>query len=198
MLSTSFYHIAMFKKTFLAVFILFMGIVAQAQTADDVYNRYLDFNLARLQGEQEKAMDLGEKILLDTAKLPQKVHTSFFNAMAKLYEDDSQSVKAVIYYKMVVAAQPDYYVAHRALGYLYIKDIAEKPDNEAMADAAYISKVKNALPHLEKAQACDPDDSTLSLIKMLYKNIKDVPDLNSLSIRLNKLKKNCVDILSDQ
>ena len=31
--------------------------LAQAQSADDVYNKYLDFNLARLQGENSKVLE---------------------------------------------------------------------------------------------------------------------------------------------
>lgn len=172
--------------------------MARAQTADDVYNKYADFNLALLQSEHDKAIDLGEQILPDSAKLPQKVRTSFYNGLAKLYEDDSQSIKAIMYYNRVLAAQPDYYVAHRALGYLYIKDIAVKPANDAVVDAAYISKVKKALPHLEKAQACDPNDDTLALIKQLYSNIKDQQGLSTLTARLTGLKKKCMDILNDQ
>jgi hypothetical protein len=96
---------------------------------------------------------------------------------------------------MVSAAQPDYYVAHRALGYLYIKDISGK---QTVVDAAYIAKAKAALPHLERAQACDPDDNTLTIIKILYRNLKDDKALDSLPSRLEALKKNCVDLLSDQ
>jgi tetratricopeptide (TPR) repeat protein len=172
--------------------------MSQAQTADEVYEKYTDFNLAMLQNEHDKALDLGQQILPDTAKLNSKVRVSFYNGLAKLYEDDSQSVKAIEYYNRVASAQPDYYVAHRALGYLYIKDISGKPANEIVIDAAYINKAKKALPHLEKAQACDPDDDTLNLIKTLYRNIKDDKDLSSLPERLNQLKKNCIDILDTQ
>ena len=174
------------------------GLLAHAQTADKVYDQYLDFNLARLQNEQDKAMDLGEKILPDTLKLPQKVRISYYNSMAKLYEDSNQSVKAIAFYEKVTNALPNYYVAHRALGYLLIKGLTDKTPNEVAAAAAYTAKVKAALPHLEKAQACDPDSDTLTLIKSLYQNIKDDKELGTLSARLEKLKKNCEDILSDQ
>jgi len=107
-------------------------------------------------------------------------------------------MNAIMYYNRVVAAQPNYYVAHRALGYLYIKDISGKPANEVVVDAAYIDKIKKALPHLEKAQACDPDDQTLNLIKLLYRNIKDQHGIDTLPARLAQLKKNCEDLLSSQ
>lgn len=188
----------MLKKTFLIILLIIAGKITHAQTADEVYEKYTDFNLAMLQNEHDKALDLGQQILPDSAKLSPKVRISFYNGIAKLYEDDSQSVKAIEYYNRVAAAQPDYYVAHRALGYLYIKDVSGKPAGEVVADAAYIDKVKKALPHLEKAQACDPDDETLKLIKTLYGNIKDEKGLNSLPRRLDQLKKNCIDILDTQ
>jgi len=188
----------MLKKTFLIIIIIITGKLSHAQTADEVYEKYTDFNLAMLQNEHDKALDLGQQILPDSAKLSPKVRVSFYNGIAKLYEDDSQSIKAIEYYNRVAAAQPNYYVAHRALGYLYIKDISGKPANQVIVDAAYIAKIKKALPHLEKAQACDPDDQTLSLIKLLYRNIKDEKGLNSLPERLNLLKKNCIDILDTQ
>jgi len=49
---------------------------------------------------------------------------------SKTIWDDSQSIKAITYYNRVVAAQPNYYVAHRALGFLYIKDISGKSGNQ--------------------------------------------------------------------
>ncbi len=186
----------MFRKIIFIIFILIAGRTTYAQTADEVYDRYVDFNEAFLNANMEKAMTLGEQILPDTAKLKPGIRTSFYNFMAQVYEGDQQSGNAIIYYNRVVAAQPNFYVAHRALGYLYIKDISGKPANEVVVDAVYISKVKKALPHLEKAQACDPDDETLNLIKLLYRNIKDQHGIDTLPARLNELKKNCEDILS--
>lgn len=189
----------MFRKILVAVILLVFVTTVHAQTTEDTYNKYLDFNLARLQGEQDKAMDLSRQIMSDTAKLSAKVKINFFNSLAKLYEDDNQSVNAIPLYERVVAAEPDYYVAHRALGYLYLKKIpdADKPLSSPSTDADYIKAVKKALPQLEKAQACDADDNTLTLIKTLYKNIGDDVGLNGLDKRLKALKGKCEDILGD-
>jgi tetratricopeptide (TPR) repeat protein len=189
----------MLRKLLVAVILLIFVTTVHAQTAEDTYNKYLDFNLARLQGEQDKAMDLSRQIMPDTAKLSAKVKINFFNSLAKLYEDDNQSVNAIPLYERVVEAEPDYYVAHRALGYLYLKNIpdADKPLGNPSTDAEYIKTVKKALTQLEKAQACDADDNTLALIKTLYKNIGDDTGLNGLDKRLKALKGNCEDILSD-
>ncbi len=185
----------MVKRILFILLLIVPVTLVHAQTADEVYNKYLDFNEARMNANAPKAMELAEKILPDTAKLTSKARTAFYNSLAKLYEDDNQSINAIKYYKIVSAAQPDYYVAHRALGYLYIKDISGK---QTVVNTAYIAKAKAALPHLEKAQACEPDDNTLTIIKVLYHNIKDEKALNTLPTRLDGLKKNCVDLLSDQ
>lgn len=198
----------MLKKALLFISILFSSVAVKAQTADDVYNLYLDFNLARLQGETAKAMELGEQILPDAGKLSDKTRTSFYYSIGNLYENDSQSGKALQYYEKVAAAVPDYYVVQRALGYLYLKqadDISTKL-NAATSDAAenkrltalYNTAVKKALPHLEKAEACDPNNETLSLIKTLYKNIGDAQGAATLGNRLKELSKNCIDLLSDK
>src|SRR4051812_23452182 len=134
----------MIRKVLVLALLLFSAAITQAQTAEQVYDSYLDFNEARMNGNAAREMTLAEKILPDTAKLAPKVRVSFYNSLAKLYEDDAQSINAIKYYKMVSAAQPDYYVAHRALGYLYIKDISGK---QTVVDAGYITKAKLALPH---------------------------------------------------
>ena len=181
---------------------------AQSQTADSVYNRYLDFNLARFQGEEGKALELGENLLPNADKLPEKARISFYFSVGKMYEDNNQHSKALPYYQKVAAAVPDYYVAHRALGYLYLEKVKEiegklnaSSNNKALNEqltVAYTDAARQALPHLEKAQACDPSDETLAIIKTLYKNIKDPQGLNSLDVRLKVLGKNCIDILTDK
>ena len=190
-----------------AVFICFAAR-AQSPSADTVYNKYLDFNLARFQGEQDKAFELGEDILPYADKLPEKARISFYFSIGKIYEDNDEPDKALPFYEKVAAAVPDYYVVHRALGYLYYEKakaikvkIDEAPNDKTPAtqlNASYISMVKTALPHLEKAQACDPSDETLALIKMLYKSINDDGDLNSLDSRLKALGAHCSDILNDR
>jgi len=201
----------MLKRILLLLFPSFISMIAYAQTpsADSVYNRYLDFNYARFQGDgQDKIMKLGENLLPYADKLPEKARINFYFSVGKMYEDNDQHSKALPYYEKVAAAVPDYYVVHRALGYLYlenVKAIGEKL-NASLNDKAlneqltvdYTNAVNKALPHLEKAQACDPSDETLAIIKTLYKNIKDRQGLNPLDSRLKELSKNCIDILTDR
>jgi tetratricopeptide (TPR) repeat protein len=198
----------LFKKI---LFLLLLGLIfvsSKAQTTDSlIFTKLGDFDLARFNNDQGEAMRIGESILPDTAKLAPKIRISFFARLAKLYEDEEQYTKALIYYQKVVAAVPDYYVTQRALGYLYdnaaeeihLKLYQTKSDDPAYRSLfdSYKAELLKALPHLEKAQACDPNDETLDLIRTLYQNIHDEQGLNSLNSRLKNLSKNCMDILSD-
>ncbi len=200
----------MLKTGILLFFIVLTGLTAHAQapSADAVYNQYLDFNLARFHGEQGKVTELAEKIIPNAGKLPEKARLNFYAAAGKMYEDNDQPEKAIPFYEKVVTAVPDYYVVHRALGYIYLKKtqvIGEQlnrslsnPTAAARLSSAYANAAKKALPHLEKAQACDPSDETLATIKRLYKNIKDTNGAGTLDGRLKAVSKNCVDILSDR
>ncbi|WCT12483.1 tetratricopeptide repeat protein [Mucilaginibacter jinjuensis] len=198
----------MFKKLFLLLFATATLITAKAQTADELQNAYYDFSYAYVQHFNANALSLGEALLPNAGKLSDKAQPNFYYRMGTLYEDLNQFDKAINCYEKVIAAVPDFFVAHRALGYLYLKQAnqvagklnAAKTDpveNKRLA-ALYTATAKKAIPHLEKAQACDPEDDTLTRIKMLYKNTKDEKGLASLDTRLQTLSKNCVDLLSDK
>jgi tetratricopeptide (TPR) repeat protein len=195
------------KKIYLLNLIFFISLAAHAQSADSVYNKYLDFNLARLQGEKDKVLELGEKIIPDADKLPEKARISFYFSVGKMYEDNNEPARALPYYEKVFAAVPDYYVVNRALGYLYLDDVKaiEKKlsaasnvntTNEELTKS-YENAIRKALPRLEKAQACDPSDETFAIIKTLYQDINDKTGLKKLNDRLKLLSLNCVDILED-
>jgi tetratricopeptide (TPR) repeat protein len=197
----------MLKRTLLLVFIVLGCLAANAQSADSVYSKYLDFNLARFQGENDKIVELGESLLPVADKLPEKARINFYFSIGKVYEDNNTPEKALIYYNKVVAAVPDYYVVHRGLGYIYLEQAKEIRNKlYASSDPAVTKKLtddyntaaRKALPHLEKAQACDPSDETLDEIKSLYKNMKDTEGLNTLDSRLKELSKHCIDILEDK
>jgi tetratricopeptide (TPR) repeat protein len=189
------------EKAILLLLLISISLTLKAQTPDAVYERYLDFNLARLEGKTAEAFKIAEGVKANVNKLPAKSRTSFYNGLAKLYEDDEQSVEAIPLYEKVAAAEPNYYVVHRALGYLYLKPAAElypklQSGGKEVFDKYKVAVVK-ALPHLEKAQACDPSDETLALIKKLYANIKDDAGLKALPTRLSTMSNSCVDILSE-
>lgn len=198
----------MLKKILLLLLLASSVVSSKAQATDSLLvNKLGDFDLARFNSDELGALRIGESILPDTAKLSEKIRISFFDHLARLYESDGQEDKALFYFEKVAAAVPDYYVAQRALGYLY-DDNAEEMHlklYQAKSDEAgyktlldnYKKGVLKALPHLEKAQACDPDDETLDLIRTLYQNIHDEQGLSSLNERLKGLAKNCIDILDN-
>ncbi len=196
----------MIKTVF--VFLLIVSCTStQAQYNSKVYNLYLDFNEAQSKNETAKAMLKADSILHSLEKLPIKAQTSFYRRLAKLYEDQHQSDKAIIYNEKVLQAEPNYYVSHRALGYLYLLQIDywigkmnEAKNNSAehqKYQSQYFKVLKTALPHLEKAEACDHDDATLTLIKSLYQKLNDKASLASLDNRLKLLKAHCVDLLTE-
>jgi tetratricopeptide (TPR) repeat protein len=196
------------RTFFLWLLLSIVAFAVHAQTADSaLYNKLGDFDLARLYNNNGKALRVGEEILSDTAKLTSKAKISFFGRLAKLYQDDQQDAKATIFYEKVAAAVPDYYVAQRALGYLadsaaegiHLKLYQLKRDDPSYKTLfdQYKKEVLKALPHLEKGQACDPNDYDLDMIRTLYQNIHDDQGLKTLNDRLGVLSKNCVDILSD-
>ena len=197
----------MYKRIVLIIISVFAFVHVKCQSADSVYDQYLDFNLARFQGADDKILELGEKIIPNAGKLPEKARISFYFSVGKMYEDDDQADKALPYYEKVAIAAPDYYVVHRAIGYIYYdrsKAIADKintaGNNKAATDSlntVYIEMARKALPQLEKAQACDPSDDTLGIIKSLYQKINDQASLSTLNDRLRLLSKNCIDILND-
>jgi len=197
----------MLKKLFTLSVIILAAYAANAQPIDSTYSKYLDFNLARLPGETDRLLDMGEGLLPSADKLPEKARINFYFSMGQVYEHNEQPQKALEYFERVAAAVPDYYVAHRGIGYIYLfRAIEIHNQMHASTDATSIKKLnedyeklaRKALPHLEKAQACDPSDETLDYIKTVYKNLNDIEGLNSLDKRLKKLSAHCIDILEDK
>jgi tetratricopeptide (TPR) repeat protein len=199
----------MVKRLLFLASLVFGVLFSKAQTADSVLlNKLGDFDMASLSGDANSAVSIGERILPDTGKMEPGIRVNFFAKLAKAYGDVEEDGKALTYFEKVAAAEPNYYVAQRGLGYLY-NDKAEavqlklyatdknSPDYHVLFES-YREAVLKTLPHLEKAQACDPDDDTLDLIRTLYTNIHDEEGLNSLTSRLPDLAKNCVDLLSDK
>jgi len=197
----------MLKKYTLLFILVFTTICVHAQGHKTAYEDYVDFNLLRFQGDTPNALDAGVALLDSVDKLPAKTRISFYNSMGKLYEDNRQPERAAPYYEKVVAAMPGYYVAHRALGYIYLStanELSTRLNGKKSTDPAfkalkaqYIAAATKALKHLEIAQACDPSDDTLAAIKTLYKNIGDTAALSTIDTRLKNMSKNCLDILSD-
>jgi tetratricopeptide (TPR) repeat protein len=185
------------KARYILIFttLLLWDISAKAQT---VFDKYVDFNDAIVNHHPDTAMALGVSILNSGEKLPPKTQTKFYNFMAKLYEDKTQVDDAIKYYELVVAAEPDYYIAHRALGYLYLKKSETVVLSDEMSTLpSHGDWRKLAALHLEKDEACNPDKEELDLIKVLYRSLNDKTGLKTLDNRLKQLAGKCVDLLTD-
>ena len=193
----------MLKKITLLLLLSGMYICAKAQTADQIFDQYLDMDMARTKSELPKALLIGESILPNVGKLPAKTQIMYYYSLAKLYDDSFQGDNAITYYEKVLAAYPNYFVPHLALGYIYYNKVSEiskklqTTKNDVQLAADYKANILKALPHLEKAQACDPNDETLNIIKKLYTIVKDTDSLNSLPTRLASMSKNCISVLTE-
>lgn len=194
-------------KWYLCCFLFLNVLTGYAQNGKTAYDRYLDYNLARFEGRPAQAFELGKDLLDSAERLPTNTRIAFYSSIGKLYEDNNQPDNAIFYDEKVAAAVPDYYVTRRALGYLYLEKANElqakldaTPENTPdyrNLQTSYKAAALKALPHLEKAQACDPSPETLAIIKNLYTRIADTGALDTLNERLATLGKNCLDILSD-
>jgi tetratricopeptide (TPR) repeat protein len=192
---------------FLICLICSLSINVKAQSAEGVFDKYADFNVARMLGKTDTAFKLSSEILPSISKLSSKTQISFYNGLAKLYEDNNQVDKAQPFYEKVVSAAPDYYVAHLALGHIYLRTVDElaKKANAASGSKAtneqyrkaYVIAVNKVLPHLEKVQACDPYEENLALIKKLYDSIGNSAGFADLENRLKPMRVKCLDILDE-
>lgn len=160
-------------------------------------------------GNKLAAIDLAINILKRSSELTNSQIANLNFNLGRLYEETMEEEKAVPYYESSLMLAPDYYVTHRALGSIYVKrsdPIVKKMNSAGNAKqmdlygklfADYKKLIVKALPHLEKAQACDPDEQSLKQIIDLYKNIKNLAAIGTLDARLKKHAVSCVDLLDD-
>ncbi|WP_028296380.1 hypothetical protein [Olivibacter sitiensis] len=194
-------------KQLFAIAILFLCSVfgTHAQTAEQAEDLFWDFERARVEGDKNLIIGVGEQLLPMSDKLEAKWQTYFRYYLAYAYENNGQMDKAVPLYLKVVQDVPDYYVPHRALGYHYLTEsngIAAKiKANPPAAEKQklmeeYQAMLLKALPYLEKSYACDPEDNkTLQTINQVVETISAKANPEQLKERLAEKSKNCVDLL---
>lgn len=181
---------------------------AKAQNSDELAKQYTEFKIRSSTNSNASAIELGKQLLPQANQLPESSRVFFYNRLAKAYEEEKQPDMAQPLYEKVLTMQPDYYVAHLALGHIYIQKAnqegslvnASKGDKAAYQKhlAAYTALVNKAVPHLEKVQACDPYDDNLNLIKKLYTSINNTAALATLDTRVKAMSGKCVDILMEK
>jgi hypothetical protein len=194
-------------KSYIFTF-LFLGFLSPGFSQDkSVDDLYMDFRIERSEGSPKRALQIGTKILAQTEKLPAGYQNNFNYHMGKLYEVNHEDAKAILFYEKVAVAVPDYYVPHLALGNLYLKSarpliqkLNAAKNNKAEYDN-YLNQYKailvKALPHLEKALACDPNEDTLSEIKYIYQSLKTPEKNATLENRLRPMSINCISLIKD-
>jgi tetratricopeptide (TPR) repeat protein len=196
------------KSLFFTALILFIGINVKAQNADELEKLYTEFKIQSSTQSNASAIELGKQLLPQADKLSDNNRVIFYNMLAKAYEEEKQFDRAQSLYEKVVVMQPDYYVAHLALGHIYMQKANEEGAlvNASKGDkathqkhvAAYTAFVNKAILHLEKVQACDPYDDNLNLIKKLYTGINNTAAIATLNTRVKAMSGKCVDILLDK
>ena len=188
---------------------LLLGFISQGFSQDkSVDDLYMDFRVERSEGSPGRALQIGGKILGHMEKLPAKYQDNFNYHMGKLHEVNHEDDKAILFYEKVAVAVPDYYVPHLALGNLYLKSakpLVQKLNaskNNRVEYDTYLSQYKQilvkALPHLEKAQACDPNEDTLSALKYIYQTLKTPEKNATLESRSKALSVNCITLIKDE
>lgn len=193
------------------IFCLLLGIsyhsFAQSKPIADAY---YDFKVAKStkKGDQQTLTDILKLLKRSNELTPGQIANLEYHA-GGAYEEMGQPDQAIPHYENSLKAEPNYFVIHRALGFIYLTKtkplVAQMNEANQSKDAAANAKafaeykvlVKKAIPYLEKYQACDPDDETLSIIVNLYKSIKDTTNIASLTERLKALGVKCVSLLED-
>lgn len=186
------------------ILFIFFSNTAFSQTPVD---QYYDFSLHLSEGDAEKAMIIAEKLIPSATNLSKKQQAIFYFKLARLYEDSKNTQQAINFYEKSLALEANYYVPHLALGYLYLskanaiatKITAEKnnPTLHKRYQTEYKAFLRRAVPHLEKAMACDPNDQVLASIKNAYLALNDTSTFKSLDSRIDELNKNCVTVLTE-
>lgn len=184
---------------------LLLTLLCKTTFSQDLIENYYDFGGAITEGRKSDALVLADKILPLTSSLSPKRRAIFYYQLAGLHEIRKNTEQAIDFYERSLKLEPNYYVPHLALGYLYVSKVnilvvkinAEKIN--ALLREKYVKEYKSflrkALPHFEKAMACDSNDQVLASIKNAYGSLKDPASFNSLDSRLNELKKECVTVL---
>lgn len=194
----------------ITLFFLLLASVSNVFSQKSIAELYSAYTVIRTtDNNKPAAIEVAINLLKRSTELTNSQIANLNFNLGRLYEETMEVEKAIPYYEASLKLAPDYYVTHRALGSIYVKKTdplvkkmndagnAKQMDVHAKLFAEYKKLIAMALPHLEKAQACDPDERSLKQITSLYKNIKDLAAIGTLDSRLKKHAITCVDLLDD-
>lgn len=198
------------KKQIICLLVCLWSINSLAQS-NSVKDLYESFKQYRTTNDDKPSQIVKTLELLKFAdQLTAKQLTNINYNLGRMYEDIGEADKAIPYYEKSLIGEPNYEVVHRALGFIFlakstsavakINETKAKNDVEGNKKAfeAYKILILKALPHLEKYQACDPDEETLNIITNLYKSFKDTKSIETLNARLKEMSGKCVTLLDDE
>ncbi|WP_162796031.1 tetratricopeptide repeat protein [Pedobacter nanyangensis] len=197
----------MMKKMLTLCVLLGTAFAVNAQNAKEGYQ---DFTVYRTtKGDAEHIAKM-KKLLQQQEQLSPKQVTNLQYHLGRMHEEIGDAESALVYYEQSLKGEANYTVLRRALGFIYLgktkpfvkqmneASAAKNATANANAFSKYKEMVLKALPHLEKYQACEPDEETLTIITNLYKSIKDQQSIASLPSRLKTMEGSCVTLLDDE
>ncbi|SOD11239.1 hypothetical protein [Pedobacter xixiisoli] len=197
------------KKNILTLCLL-MGSCIIVNAQKSAKENYHDFTVYRTTKGSDALIKKVSALLEQKDELTGKQLANVEYHLGRMYEEVGDSDNALLHYTESIKGEPNYVVIHRAMGFIYLNKtkVFVKQMNEASAAKnvianskafeKYKAMVQKALPHLEKYQACEPDEQTLTIITNLYKSIKEQQAIATLSARLKPLAENCVSLLEDE
>jgi tetratricopeptide (TPR) repeat protein len=198
------------KKIFLTLSLLFISYFSSLAQNKSIADAYFDFTVIRSAKGNAESVETSLALLKRSSELTPKQITNIEYHIGRMYEEMGNVDSAIPHYENSLKGEPDYFVIHRALGFIYLSKtkpfVAQMNEanksKDAIANAKafvlYKEMVQKAIPYLEKYQACEPDDETLTIITNLYKSIKDTQSVTTLETRLKPLAAKCVSLLDDE
>lgn len=183
------------------------AFVVNAQNAKEGYQNFTMYRTTKGSAESIARM---KALLQQQEQLSPKQVTNLQYHLGRMHEEIGDAENALVYYEQSLKGEANYTVLRRALGFIYLSktktfvkqmneaSAAKNATANANAFSKYKEMVLKALPHLEKYQACEPDEETLNIITNLYKSIKDQQSIASLPNRLKTMEGNCVTLLDDE
>lgn len=197
------------KKILLINLLILLGTTSLFAQTKDIRDQYNDYTLVRMTENSAETINQGLALLKRSSELNDKQIANISYHLGRLYEANGNTAAAIPYYETVTKIIPGYYVTQLALAYINLKKcdtlsikVAEsaKLKNAVQNEnnyKAYKAQVLKTIAYFEKAESCEPDERTISILTFLYKNIKDTTSLATLPTRLSVLGKDCITLLDE-
>jgi len=191
---------------FCTALVICCQVIAQ-QSIRDEYHAFTVYRTTKGNGDDIKKINA---LLSRKNELSVKQVANAEYHLGRMYEEIGDDNNALAHYNESLKREPNYTVIHRAVGFIYLNKTkpfvkqmneassAKNATANAKAFDSYKLMVKKALPHLEKYQACEPDEQTLAIILNLYKSIKEPQTAEAITNRIKPLGKTCVTLLDDE